>query len=180
MFEKCYRYWAHQEGPYTFVKRIKYLGLRGWKGHIQKKSYDNVEYAGEVYICITPEGKRVRGVFRIPYEDINPTEKNYEENDVVLDEITNFHTDGIKAYLTGNFKYRDNKSLILKQEQLTAKISKLKEIFSRLNNINDQDLKLAVQLYLRRLETPDHYTSRDWKNCKLKNEVLTLYNEQEK
>lgn len=175
MWEQYYKYWASQRGSPHDVKKIKYLGLRGWHGHIQKKTFEGIDYAGEVYDCITPDGERVKAIFRIPYSEVNTTyDSNYEEHDDVIKEITNYHTDGIAAWESGNFRHYDNRQLKRREQLLKDKIAKLKDVFGALNNIDHSELKLAIQLYLRRLETPDHYTSKDWGNCKLKKEVLNL------
>jgi hypothetical protein len=172
--DKYYRYWSSERGSYTEVKKLRYLGLRGWKGHVQKKVRDGITYAGEVYECISIEGEKMRCVFRVIYDSVDTSVGNYEEHEKILDEITNYHTDGILAWQTGNFKDRDNRSLIRREKELKEKIIKLKEIFDSLNNLENAELKLAVQLYLRRLETPDHVTSKEWGKCAIKQQVLDL------
>lgn len=175
MFEKCYRYWATQKGLYTDVKKLKYLGLRGWHGYIQKKNIDGIDYAGEIYECLTLDGRRIRGVFRIPYDEIDTIyQTNLQEVDYVIKEVANYHTDGIKAWETNDFRLYDNRQLKRREIELKERIIKLKTIFETLNNLDNAELKLAIQLYLRRLETPDHFTSRDWKNCTIKNKVIDL------
>lgn len=169
-----YSNWATQRGNPEKVRKLKFIGMRGWKGHVQKKTVNGIDYAGEVYDVITEEGLRKRGVFRIPYEEVNVSNTRVDYTEVYIDETTDYHTCGIKAYMSGNFKDFVNHSLILKQKELNAKIEKLKRVF---NDLHDQDLKLAVQLYLRRLETPDHYTSKAWKQCTIKDRVLGLLHE---
>lgn len=183
MWEIYYKYWASQRGTPRQVRKLKFLGLRGWHGHIQKKIVDDIAYAGEVYDCITPEGERINAIFRIPFDQVNTSyDSNYEENDEVIKEITNYHTDGILAWQTGNFRNYDNRQLKRREKILKNKIIILKNVFTELNNIDHAELKLAIQLYLRRLETPDHYTSKDWANVdqKLKNEILNLWKKYEK
>lgn len=175
IWEKAYRYWASQRGLYTPVKKRKYLGLRGWKGHIQKKIFDDIEYAGEIYECSTPEGLIIKAVFRIPYGNVSTTYKdNIIKEEIIIEDRPNYHTDGIKCFTTGNYRDYDNTQLRRREKLLEDKIIKLKEIFSTLNNINDSELKLGIQLYLRRLETPDHYSVKDWRNCTIKPQILAL------
>lgn len=175
IWEKAYRYWATHRGLYTSVKKLRYIGLRGWKGYIQKKEYDGVYYAGEIYECLTPEGLKIKAVFRVPYEDVGETYKKEDnESDHIIEDRPNYHTDGIRCWDTGNYRFYDNRQLKRREQELQDKISRLKEIFRSLNNIDTAELKLAVQLYLRRLETPDHFSSKDWKNCTIKQQVLNL------
>lgn len=175
MWEQHWNYWASQRGVPTEMRKIKYLGLRGWYGHIQKKTIDGIDYAGEIYDCITRDGERVRGTFRVLYAEVINTDKtNIDNNEEAIRDITNYHTDGIAAYLSGNFRDYDNRQLKKKQLELKSKIERLKEKFAELNNIDNSELKLGIQLYLRRLETPDHYTSKDWKNYANKKQILAL------
>lgn len=173
MWITYYKKWITQKSNPIAVKKLKYLGLLGHKGHIQKHIFDGIYYAGEVWSCITPENERLKCVFRIPYDDIVTPDIN-QEYDVTIEELPNFHTDGIKCYMEGNFKNYDRSKLKKLEEELYDKIQKLKSLF---HSTTDSNLKLGIQLYLRRLETPDHITSKEWKLFTNKAKVLDLLNE---
>ncbi len=172
-----YSRWASQKGQPKYVKKMKYLGLRGWKGHIEKKVVNGEEYAGEIYECLTEDGMRIRGVFRVPYEQVVGSTDPVDYVEKPIEDPPNYHTDGIKAYTTSNYRDAINWHLKSEERKLQTKINKLKEKFDLLNNFEHAELRLAVQLYLRRLETPDWLTYKAWKNCAIKHKVIELLND---
>lgn len=172
-----YSRWASQKGTPIIVTKLKYLGLRGWKGHIEKKIINDVEYAGEVYDCITEDGFRIKGIFRVSYEQVKNSKDPVDYMEKLAEDPPNYHTDGIKAYLSGNYRDANNWHLKIEERKLLFKIDKLKHYFETLNNFEHAELRLAIQLYLRRLETPDWLTYKAWKNCTIKHKVIELLND---
>lgn len=173
---KYYSYWASLRGNPILVKPVKYLGLRGYNGYIQTKECDGILYAGEVWESETEDGRRIRSVFRIPYDEIRER-KHYQErglkpNDPEMEDGANAHFDGLEAYLTGRIENANRLLLTNRIIILNNRIAHLKDMFSL---IDDPLLKLGIQLYLRRLENPNHYTSKDWKAyCKKNPETQSL------
>ena len=164
-----YHYWSsHRNDQKEKVKLRKYLGLRGYNGYIMIKEHEGVRYAGEVWEAETKNGSIIRAVFRIPAEEA-ANGKQYQNPDLNVAatseyrDLPNYHTDGIAAFESGDPGDIDRRKLNLEQEKLNTRISNLKEIFKI---VIDADLKLGIQIYLRRLETPDYYTRKqyiEWK-----------------
>lgn len=173
-----YYYWASEKGACTRVILRYYLGLRGYNNYIQTKKHNDIVYAGEVWDCITVEdGDPIRGVFRIPYDDlgIRREDKKVDDRTEEILEITNYHTDGIIAYESGDMSMKDDRQLKKQEEKLAEKIINLKNIFNTLSNSGNSHeklLKLGIQLYLRRLENPNHQTSKEWRLfCQKESEI---------
>jgi len=162
-WEWAYTYWSsHRDNAGELVKKIKFLGLRGYNNYIMYKMHDGVKYAGEVWECETKSGVRKHYVFRIPAEEAS--NKPYQQSVNEPKDPPNYHTDGILAYTTGIPGLIDKRQLNLETNKLRLRIANLKEVFK---NTEDKKLKLGIQIFLRRLETPDHYTSKYWKQyCK--------------
>jgi len=172
-WEWAHTYWSsHRDGAGELVKKIKYLGLRGYNNYIMYKIHDGIKYAGEVWECETKQGAKKQFVFRIPAEEAGER-PNYQnpnlKKPLEFRELPNYHTDGILAYTTGIPGLIDRRQLKLETNKLRLRISNLKEVFK---NTDNRELKLGIQLFLRRLETPDHYTSKYWKQFSKKNPIL--------
>ncbi len=168
MWENAYYFWISQRGDPKKVKTCKYIGLYGWNNYIYRKEHGEMTYCGEIWECEDIFGDIHTCIFRIPYtDDVEELKKkqkfkltyNYIGENLV--EI-NAHFDGFDAYITKDVKKR-NKSLLNQKNIIqTEKIKYLTHWFRSLNNMENKLLKLGIQLYLRRLETPTMSTSREW------------------
>ena len=164
-----YHFWATERGCPIKVKPIKYIGLKGWDNYIYRKLINGIYYAGEIWLCEDIFGDQKEYIIRVEYSEdmeeyktsqqFKSTNKGYELqfNDI------NAHTDGYDVFITKNIKLKNNFLLKNQIAKLETKIAKLTKLFKELNNIENQQLKLGVQLYLRRLETPTMQTSREWR-----------------
>lgn len=175
-WEWAYTYWSsHRDNAGELVRKVKYLGLRGYNNYVMYKIHDGVKYAGEVWECETKQGAKKQFVFRILAEEVGNKQPAIKAS-IEFKELPNYHTDGILAYSTGIPSLIDRRQLNLETEKLRIRISNLKQVFV---NTNDKTLKLGIQIFLRRLETPDHYTSKYWKQyCKtnplLQSQILDI------
>lgn len=165
----AYHFWVSERGAPIKVKPLKYIGFRGWDNYIYKKEYNGIIYCGETWLCEDEYGNQSEYNFRKIYSDDMESEKanqqfkfTYRWTGVQLEEI-NAHSDGFEAFIHNNFKLRPTLLLDNQNQKLAERIDKLKKLFKNLNNIENPLMKLGVQLYLRRLETPTMQTSREWK-----------------
>lgn len=164
-WKEYYFYWATLRGNAQLVKPRKYLGMKGWRSYLDVRLHEGKKYVGEVWECITQDGNIINAVFRVPYTEVSKSKYNetsYSENQNELQDYANYHFDGIEAYTTGIIAKRDRRQLINRIIQLKEKISHLRDLFMNIND-SQSDLKLGIQLYLRRLQNPTHITSREWK-----------------
>lgn len=168
IWRNAYYFWASERGTPTYVKPIRYINLRGWNNYIQKITHDNRIWCGETWLCEDIFGDELECTFRIPYsEEMEENKEQYRFKKTYnyigepLVEI-NAHFDGFDAYINNNIKLRNNMLLKKVNEKQKDKITNLKKWFKELNNIENRLLKLGIQLYLRRLETPTLQTRREW------------------
>lgn len=169
VWRNSYYFWATERGTPTMVKPIRYINLRGWNNYIQKIQYDGKLWCGEIWLCEDIFGDEIECTFRVPYSE-NMEEnkhrykfkKTYNYIGEPLVEV-NAHFDGFDAYINNDIKLRNNTLLKNVNQKQKEKILTLKKWFKSLNNIENKLLKLGIQLYLRRLETPTLQTSREWK-----------------
>jgi len=171
-----YYFWISCKGTPTKVKLIKYIGLYGWSGFIYKKDYDGTTYCGEVWLCEDIFGERRECIFRCPYESdmeiIKKSQyfkKQYEGQPFV--EI-NAHTDGYDAFINRDYSKRSRTLLTNVIDRHCNKLNYLTEWFKSLNNYENTLLKLGIQLYLRRLESPTLQTSNEWQNFTKKHPTI--------
>lgn len=157
-----YSQWATQRGSPSIVIPLRFVGMRGWDKFVQKKTVDGKEYAAEIWECETEEGLIENLPFRIEYDHIKER-KVFNGGEPVLRDYANAHYDGLIAYLSGDVSKKRKTLLNNRITLLNNKITELNVYFKELNNIEHRILKMGVQLYLRRLETPTNQTSREWK-----------------
>lgn len=169
VWRNAYYFWISEKGSPMKVKPVRYIGLKGWNNYIYKKEYEGVIYSGEQWTCEDIFGDEHECIFRIVYSEDMEDEK-YKQKfrftyNYIGDQLTeiNAHTDGYDSYITGDVKLRKSFLIDAVNERHRSKIKLLKKYFKTLNNHEHRTLKLGIQLYLRRLETPTMATSREWK-----------------
>ena len=167
-WHNSYHFWISERGVPIKVKKIKYIGIHGWDNYIFRKEHDGKMYYGEIWLCEDIFGNQMKRIFREIYTD-EVEEQKYSHNfklshkpGIPIVEI-NAHTDGYDAYITKDFKKRNRKLLEIQNIRLKNKIELLTNWFKILNNFENKLLKLGIQLYLRRLQTPTMQTSREWR-----------------
>lgn len=164
--------WGTRIGKPIRVLPKRFLGMNGWYEWVDKRIIDGVTYLGEVWLCEKENGEQIKATFRVPYNEEKDDYKYIVRNKPkpkLVDDNPNFHTDGIAAYETKDFKNVDRTQLKAHNSRFRDRMLILRDWFNQLNNINDPELRLGIQLYLRRLETPNLQTSREWKEFKLNN-----------
>lgn len=166
VWRNAYYFWVSERGAPIKVKPIRYIGLKGWNNYIYKKEYDGITYCGEEWLCEDIFGYEQNYFFRILYSD-EIEESKYKQKfrfTYVQDYVEiNAHTDGFDAYINKDAKLRYRDLLHAVNKRHFDKIAFLKKWFKTLNKLENPLLKLGIQLYLRRLETPTMATSREWK-----------------
>lgn len=169
VWKNAYYFWISERGSPMRVKPVRYIGLKGWNNYIYKKEYEGITYCGEQWICEDIFGDEHECTFRTIYSEYMEDEKHKQKfhftYNYIGEQLTeiNAHTDGLEAYIESNVKLRKTFLIDAVNERHKSKIKTLKKLFKSLNNHEHRLLKLGIQLYLRRLETPTMSTSREWK-----------------
>lgn len=168
-----YKQWRTKRGQPVIVEKIKFLGYIRNQNRVTIIEEDGVEYVGEIWQCLMPDGSKSKCVFKeeyIEYQDDVPWEytslsdciKDNTPNALVdpYETVEAFNKFKINSYLeAGSIRVHPNLELLKYQEQINQKVILLKRLSKKLKG----DLKKAADLRILLHEAPTLNAVNRWK-----------------
>lgn len=169
-----YSKWFTEKGKQINVFPIRYLGVQSKRNHIYKKTNsEGITYCAEIYECLLENGSIKKVAFKVLYDEYkyNNSKNNYFKTTLEVNE-SNYLTDVIDFNTMKKLNV-PNKLLQLETQKLRNNIKKLNDIFK---STEDDVIKIGVQIYLERLQTPCLQTMKKWKylNPYLKRKIIEM------
>lgn len=159
-----YYKWLKQKGKPINVKPLRFVGVFSKRGHVYHRTdLDGNIYCAEIYECLLEDGSIKKMAFKTPYNK-NYKNKNYFKNKIYIDDL-NYLNDYINMETQKQIQ-KPNFLLILENNKLRSKIKRLENEFK---NSYNTDLKIGIQIFLERFQSPCILTMKNLKKYKKEN-----------